>query len=90
MDPVCELARRVGWDSGALLQGLQAGEVPRWKSAKTEQLREYLESEGYLDPGEPLDRETIRLNVLSRVADALSQGLLDTDWVDTLLARLPK
>jgi energy-coupling factor transporter ATP-binding protein EcfA2 len=90
MDPVCELARRVGWDSGALLRGLQAGEVPRWKSAKTEQLREYLESEGYLDPGEPLDRETIRLNVLSRVADALSQGLLDTDWVDTLLARLPK
>jgi hypothetical protein len=90
MEQVCELARRVDWDAEALLQGLQKGEVPRWQNAKTEKLREYLESVGYLDPSEPMDREAIRLHVLGRVDEWIEKGLLEPEWIDALLDRLPE
>jgi DNA repair exonuclease SbcCD ATPase subunit len=90
MEQVCELARRVDWDAEALLQGLQKGEVPRWQNAKTEKLREYLESAGYLDPSEPMDREAIRLHVLGRVDEWIEKGLLEPEWIDALLDRLPE
>ena len=89
MEQVCELAREVDWEAKALLQGLQNGRVPRWQSAKTEKLRDYLESAGYLDTRAPLDRETLRLAVLSRLADSIRDGIMSPEWIDSLLARLP-
>ena len=88
-EQVYELAREVDWDAKALLQGLQNGRVPRWQSAKTEKLRDYLESAGYMDSRDPLDHEALRLAVLSRLADSIRQGLVSPEWIDILLARLP-
>jgi len=53
LDQVTELAREVGGDAQALVTALP--DVPRYRAAKVVELKEWLEENGYLPPGEPLD-----------------------------------
>jgi DNA repair protein SbcC/Rad50 len=53
LDQVTALAREVGGDAQALVTALP--DVPRYRAAKVVELKEWLEENGYLPPGEPLD-----------------------------------
>jgi hypothetical protein len=89
IDAVAALAADCAGDAKALIQALENGQVPRWQANKTEQLRDYLEAEGYLDPRNPATGEDIRIAVLRAVAGDLQQGRLDQGWIDRLIGGLP-
>jgi len=55
IDDVSALAHQYGDDAERILQGLENGEVARFRSTSIEALRDYLEQEGFIDSEEPLD-----------------------------------
>ena len=87
IDAVAQLAERVDHDAQSLIAGLDNGEVPRFQSNKVRELQSYLESEGYLDPAEPLDaRERERIVLLE--AGHLAEPAAIREWVAWLEAGL--
>jgi hypothetical protein len=88
MDEVSALAADLDGDPDALLEALANKQVPRWQQNKTDQLRDYLESAGYLDPRPPATAQEIHTQVLARLSDELAQGLLDQRWLEHMLAQL--
>jgi uncharacterized protein YhaN len=88
IDAVSDLAGQCDGDAQALIEALAAGRVSRWQSSKTDQLRDYLEAEGYLDARPAATADDVRLAVLSEAAGDLQQGRVDQPWVERLLARL--
>jgi hypothetical protein len=56
--------------------------------AKVDELREYLEAEGYLDPRDPLPPDSVRLRAMAAVQVELRSGLLSAADVDRMLLRL--
>jgi hypothetical protein len=89
MDRVCELAAEVHGDADALLQGLDEGRVPRFQTARLEQLRSHLEAEGYRTDETRLDAAAIIHRVLAAGAEDLAAGRIDPAWVNALVSRLP-
>lgn len=89
MDEVADLARRLEGDAAALVEALESGEVPHWRTRNTASLRAYLEEQGYFDDRARLDRDQIRQEVLIAVAAEVGSGLLAPDWLDRMLGRLP-
>ena len=57
IDRVAQLAESLGGDAVALIGALEEGEVSRFRSNSTEELAEWLASEGYIDPDETLNPE---------------------------------
>lgn len=55
IDDVSALAHQCGGNAERILQGLENGEVARFRSTSIEALRDYLEQEGFIDSQEPLD-----------------------------------
>jgi len=68
LDRVSDLAGRVHGDAGALLEGLENGEVARFRGDAREQLREWLLDHGYLDERAALDEAGLRQRVLGALA----------------------
>lgn len=90
LDQVSELASSLSGDAKELLAALQRGEIPRWQSSKTEELRQYLEEQGYLDLREPYSTRGIYLYALARVSAEVEQGLVDTEWLERLVSRFTR
>lgn len=67
IDEVSELAERADGDPERILDRLP--DVSRFRTHKIEELREYLQEEGYLDPRETLPDETVRVAVVDAYAD---------------------
>ena len=68
LDRVDDLSARVGGDARALLEGLENGEVVRFRNDAREQLREWLLDHGYLDDRPALDEAGLRQRVLAALA----------------------
>lgn len=65
LDGMAGLLEEVQGDASALLAALDAGKLARWRQNKTEELREWLESNGLLPDQPPLDEEAIRAHELA-------------------------
>lgn len=68
---------------GELLARIAA--LPRFRADNVEALREFLESEGYLDTRDPLDAAAIRARLLAATAADLRAGLLTVMNLDRLM-----
>lgn len=57
IDRVTALAEQYDWDAQRLVQGLENKEVKGFQKQKLQDLRDYLETHGYISHEEPLNRE---------------------------------
>lgn len=60
LGPVTELAESLAGDGIGVITALRAGEVSRFRSGNIDELEQWLQAEGFIDPAEPLspdDRE---------------------------------
>ncbi len=88
LDRVDDLCRACHGDAALLMQALEEGRLARFRSSAREELREYLERHGHLDPSEPLDADRVRARTLAAVATEIERGLIGAAQVDRLLATL--
>lgn len=84
VDEVSELAKDCNGDAEEILTALRNGEVARYRRNKADELEEFFEANGYIDPSEPLTPEQIRV----RVIDQLVAAGLDRDTARARGARL--
>lgn len=89
IDRVWEVAAGVGGDGRQLVHALNEGRVPRWRTANTERLREYLEEHGYLVRDEPLTPDEICQRVLEESARTSDGPDLDPVWIERVVRGLP-
>lgn len=68
LDRVSELADELGGDPLALLRALAEGQVPRFQSAKRQELNDWLAEHGYLPDRPPLTTHQIRDRVFAALA----------------------
>jgi len=68
IEPVTELAVRFGGDARRLVDALERREVAGFQRQKIEELREWLEDRGYLDPAEVLSADERERTTLIRAA----------------------
>lgn len=87
IDAVAELNENYGGDATKLLEGLIAGEIKRFQSAKRLELAEYFEAQGILDAREPLSEAERWTRVLAAVAPEIAAGVLDAGSIRETLAR---
>lgn len=88
-DRVTELAGSCHGDAASIIAALEDGQISRWRSSNTDQLRTFLEEHGYLDRESPLGRDEIHHRVLSVVGHDVGAGRLDDAWLDRMIASLP-
>ncbi len=88
IDEVSELAGDLGGNAAALIESLEARQVPGFRKNSVVALQEYLEDNGHLPAEEPLGLDQIRLRVLSRIAPDLDAGRLTSRDLNDLLGRL--
>ena len=88
LDRVVELAAECGGDGAELMARLDAGELARWRQSSSEQLREWLETEGYLDPTPRLTAEELYLRLLEAVRRDVEDGRLETGFLRRLVHTL--
>lgn len=69
MDHVTELAESLNGDGAALIEALRVGKVAWFHSDKRDDLEQWLEAEGYIDPEEPLAPEDRQRQTLMDTAD---------------------
>src|SRR5690606_30971750 len=86
---LADLAQRLHGEAEALLAALAAKKVANWRCDRTETLREYFESEGYLSDVDPLTRTELRMRVFAAVSSEIGADVLDTGFVDRTIAALP-
>jgi len=89
IDRVWEVAAAVGGDGRQLVHALNEGRVPRWRTANTERLREYLEEHGYLVRDEPLTPDEICQRVLEESVRTSDGPDLDPAWIERVVRGLP-
>ena len=85
IDRAAELAENVGENGGALLQALRAGKLPRFQTAKIEELEHWLAEEGYTDQQEILPAEERRRLTLQQAMSDTSADVEDLNQVITWL-----
>jgi DNA repair exonuclease SbcCD ATPase subunit len=61
------------------------GALPRFRTDNVEALREFLESEGYLDGRDPLDPAAVRVRLLAAMAPELRAGIVTAMDLDRLM-----
>ena len=69
IDRVAELAESLSGDAAALIGALKDGEVSRFRTNSTEELAQWLETEGYVDPDETLNPDDRERRTLMDAAD---------------------
>ncbi len=71
MDDVAALAELLDGDGNKLIEDLRAGEVSRFRTKGSNDLEQWLESEGYIEQTEPLSvEERLRQTMLDAAGDA--------------------
>ncbi len=88
IDEVADLCAVCRGDAERILDGLEAGEVKRFRSSKIEALRDYLRSRGHLVDEEPLTDRQIRTKVLAAISNHIREGRLETESVDRIIQRV--
>lgn len=86
LDRVADLCEACGGNAALLLEALEAGRVERFRRAAIDALRDYFEANGYLDPREKLDPETVRARVLGAVAAEIRAGVIGAEVVGRAVA----
>ena len=82
IDPVADLARRVGGEAGRIVRALESGDVSGFLKRKTQELSEWLLDNGYLDDASPLAPDEARIHLLAR------HGNVSTDTIDRIVQTL--
>jgi hypothetical protein len=85
---VRELLRRQGGDPQRLLEALEQGELLRWQSAKTAELRRALGERGLLPIGPRLDEEFLAEELRIHLHEPLARGILELAWPTQVIRRL--
>lgn len=88
MERVLALCERCGGDGSALVEGLEKGGVAGFQRRKTAALREYLETNGYLDDRPRRTEAQLRASMQAAIAQSVSEGDILPSDIDTLLRRL--
>lgn len=88
IDQVTELCEQVDGDGRRIVEGLDAGEVNRFRQAKVRELEEFFEQHGYIEPADTLAAAEIRTRVLADLADAIEEGIIERVDIDRLLRRV--
>lgn len=88
IDQVTELCEQVDGDGRRIVEGLDAGEVNRFRQAKVRELEEFFEQHGYIEPADTLAADEIRTRVLADLADAIEEGIIERVDIDRLLRRV--
>ena len=85
IDPVSELAEKLGGNAEALIQAIEQGEIPRFYSRNKEKLTDFLKQEGYIDEEETLTQEERERRILENLAgQAPPQDIRQvTQWLET-------
>jgi hypothetical protein len=86
IDRATQLTIELNGDAKALLDALEAGQLRSFHTNARLRLQEYLEEYGYIDLTPPLPPELIRARVLASGGQALADGLLTHEWINTMLA----
>lgn len=91
IDRVSDLAAAVHGDAEALVSGLREGRVPRFRAGTTDELADWLQAEGYLDPEPPLDPEALTRAVLASQADTAPPAEIRrvVSWLQAALPDTP-
>ena len=85
IDRAAELAENVGENGDALLQALRAGKLPRFQTAKIDELEHWLAEEGYTDQQEILPAEERQRLTLQQAMSDTSADVEDINQVITWL-----
>ena len=88
IDRVLSLCEGCGGDARALIEGLENGGVSGFQKRKTAALREYLESEGYLDERARRTESQIRAAMVAAIGPAVAEGDLLLADIELLVQRL--
>ena len=91
IDGVSELAAELNGDAEALLHELRTRQderTHRFHSAKADELENFLEAKGYLDPNEPLSNAALWQHVLADLQTEQAEGLIDVPDLERLFARI--
>ena len=86
-----EMARDLEGDAVRMVETLEKRSDDRAKGflkKKTEQLRDFLAAEGYLDPRDVLDGAQLNAHVLAAMAVQVREGWISPVEVATITARL--
>lgn len=90
LDDVTELARSVDGDARRILEALDDGAVDRFRSKKVDELADFFEAEGYLDPIEPLAPGEIRVRVIATLVEHGLDRNEATSEADALFERIER
>lgn len=85
IDRAAQLAETIGEDGEALLQALRAGKLPRFQTARIEELERWLADEGYTDQEAILSAEERRRLALQQAISDTSADVEDVNRVITWL-----
>ena len=85
LDRVHEAAQQCSGNAIALIDALERGDVPRFLRARTDELREFLRAEGYLDDRPRLSSERIRHAMAAAVAPELEARTLGLGELNELM-----
>jgi len=88
IDEVTELAERVDGQAEQIIEELRGGAVKRFRSDKIEELRAYFQEEGFLSEREPLDSTACWHRAIAEVRDAVTEGIISEDDVESVLDRI--
>jgi DNA repair protein SbcC/Rad50 len=75
MDRVADLCDELDGCGEALVEALEGGDLPRFRAASAEELRDYLLEHGYIRQDEPLDDDTIRLKLVAELGSGGGAGV---------------
>lgn len=84
LDRVHTLADQLQGDASQLLAALEQGQVSGFYSSKRQELAEFLEAKGYLDPRQPLPTQDLWLHTLASIPREYKDGII----TDAALRRL--
>lgn len=90
IEDVTDLAENYGGEAERIVGALRAGEVDRFRRTKTDELEQYFEENGYIEPVDPLEPEEIRARVLHRLLSMGSSPDEASDRTDELISRLTR
>jgi len=88
IERVTDLTEEVDGQAERIIEELRGGAVKRFRSDKIEELRAYFQEEGYLSEREPLDSTACWRRAIAKVSDAITEGLISEDDIESVLDRV--
>ncbi|NBC29187.1 MAG: hypothetical protein GVY29_04250 [Spirochaetes bacterium] len=88
MDQVTKLSDEVNGNAEALIEGLRQGKVKRFHENKAQELEDYFERSGYIDPTPTLSEGEIKSRVVSAISAALQDEVVQLPELWALLGRI--